>query len=199
MDALDLIILGRQLARIGERAMRAGGLEDDEPAAFTVALPAGALIVMRDVLAHPGNSITDITARTGLPQSYVSESVNRLRIKGIAEISADPADRRRTLVRLTATHVDQVARHSARDADDLLRIALEDLSDDSARQVIATLTELARWLRTKPAVGTRTAARGELPDTDPRRAGSVDSDGLPARTTLEVRAQHVREDHLSDS
>lgn len=198
MDALDLIILGRQLTRIGERAMRAGDLEDDEPATLTVALPAGALIVMRDVLAHPGSSITDITARTGLPQSYVSESVNRLRIKGIAEISADPADRRRTLVRLTATHVDQVARHSARDADDLLRMALEDLPDDSARQVIATMTELARRLRTKPAVGTRSAARGELPDTDPGLAGGVGFDGLPARTALEVRPQHVREDHLSD-
>jgi DNA-binding MarR family transcriptional regulator len=160
MDALDLIILGRQLTRIGERAMRGGDLEDGEPEALDIALPAGALIVMRDVLAHPGSSITGITARTGLPQSYVSESVNKLRVKGIAEINADPADRRRTLVRLATAHVDQVARHSARDADAPLRIALGDLPDDSARQVIATLTELARRLRTEPAVSipvTRTA------------------------------------------
>jgi DNA-binding MarR family transcriptional regulator len=152
MDALDLIILGRQLSRIGERAMRGGDLEDDEPAALRVALPAGALIVMRDVLAHPGSSITDITARTRLPQSYVSESVNKLRVKGIAEINADPADRRRTLVRLAPTHIDQVARHSARDADDLLRAALGDLPADSARQVISTLTDLGRRLRSEPGV-----------------------------------------------
>jgi DNA-binding MarR family transcriptional regulator len=149
MDALDLIILGRQLARIGERAMQ-GSVE--EPEAFRVVLPPGALIVMRDLLAHPGSSITDITARTRLPQSYVSESVNKLRVKGVAQISADPADRRRTLVRLTAAHIDQVARHSARGADDLLRTALGDLADDSAQEVIAMLTELARRLRTEPAV-----------------------------------------------
>ena len=152
MDALDLIILGRQLSRIGERAMRGGDLEDDEPAALRLALPAGALIVMRDVLSHPGSSITDITARTRLPQSYVSESVNKLRVKGIAEINADPADRRRTLVRLTPAHIDQVARRSARDADELLLAALGGLPNESARQVIATLTELARMLRTEPAV-----------------------------------------------
>lgn len=151
MDALDLIILGRQLTRIGERAMREGDREHDEHAALRAALPAGALIVMRDVLAHPSSSITDITARTGLPQGYVSESVNKLRVKGIAEINADPSDRRRTLVRLTATHVDQVARHSARDADDLLRMALGDLPDEDAHQVIATLTELGRRLRTESA------------------------------------------------
>lgn len=147
MDALDLIMLGRQLTRIGERAMRGGDREDDETAALGVALPAGALIVMRDVLAHPGSSITDITARTGLPQSYVSESVNKLRIKGVAQINADPADRRRTLVRLTATQLEQVARHSARGADDLLRLALGDLADDSAHEIIAMLADLARRLR----------------------------------------------------
>jgi DNA-binding MarR family transcriptional regulator len=150
VDALDLIILGRQLARIGERAMREGDPEDSAPGAFGAALPTGALIVMRDVLIHPGSSISDITARTGLPQSHVSESVNKLRIKGIAEINADPADRRRTLVRLTATSQDQVIRHSARNADDLLQRALGDVTDDSAHQIIATLNGIARRLRIEP-------------------------------------------------
>jgi DNA-binding MarR family transcriptional regulator len=154
MDALDLIILGRQLARIGERAMREGDLEDNGPGAIGAALPAGALIVMRDVLTHPGSSISDITARTGLPQSHVSESVNKLRVKGIAEINADPADRRRTLVRLTATRQDQVARHSARNADDLLRLTLGDLTDENAHQIIATLNDLARRLHIEPGVPT---------------------------------------------
>jgi DNA-binding MarR family transcriptional regulator len=152
MDALDLIILGRQLARIGERAMREGDPEDNGPGALGAALPAGALIVMRDVLMHPGSSISDVTARTGLPQSHVSESVNKLRVKGIAEINADPADRRRTLVRLAATSQDQVARHSARNADDLLRRALGDVPDNSAEQIIALLNELARRLRIEPTV-----------------------------------------------
>jgi DNA-binding MarR family transcriptional regulator len=151
MDALDLIILGRQLARIGERAMRDGDPGDGGPGVLGAALPAGALIVMRDVLIHPGSSISDITARTGLPQSHVSESVNKLRVKGIAEINADPADRRRTLVRLTATREDSVVRHSARNADDALRRALGDVPDERAYQIIAMLTDLARRLRIDPA------------------------------------------------
>jgi DNA-binding MarR family transcriptional regulator len=151
MDALDLIILGRQLARIGERAMREGDPGDDGPGALGNALPAGALIVMRDVLTHPGSSISDITTRTGLPQSHVSESVNKLRVKGIAEIKADAADRRRTLVKLTATCQDQVVRYSARNADDALRRALGDVPGDSAHQIIAMLNDLARRLRIDPA------------------------------------------------
>ena len=152
MDALDLIILGRQLTRIGERATREADPADNGPGAFGAALPTGALIVMRDVLTHPGSSISDITARTGLPQSHVSESVNKLRVKGIAEITADPADRRRTLVRLTATSQDQVVRHSARNADDLLRRALGDVPDDSTRQIMTMLTDLARRLQIDPTV-----------------------------------------------
>jgi DNA-binding MarR family transcriptional regulator len=152
MDALDLIILGRELARIGERAMREADPDGNGPGAFGAALPVGALIVMRDVLTHPGSSISDITARTGLPQSHVSESVNKLRVKGVAEINADPADRRRTLVRLTATSQDQVVRHSARNADDLLRKALGNVPGDSAHQVIAMLTDVARRLRIDPTV-----------------------------------------------
>ncbi len=149
MDAVDLIVLGRQLARLGERAMRGDDVEDGA-AALGAALPAGALIVMRDVLAHPGSSITDITARTGLPQSYVSESVNKLRVKGLAEINADPCDRRRTLVRLKTKHLDQVARHSARDADAVLRQALGDLDENQTSAVISMLADLADRLRTEP-------------------------------------------------
>lgn len=149
MEALDLIVLGRQLARLGERAMRDDDPNDDGVAALGATLPVGALIVMRDVLASPGSSITDITTRTGLPQSYVSESVNKLRVKGLAEITADPIDRRRTLVRLTAAHLDQVARHSARNADDVLRGALGDVDEAGADKVIALLTELAHRLRTE--------------------------------------------------
>jgi DNA-binding MarR family transcriptional regulator len=156
MQALDLILLGRQLARLGEQAMRDDDPDGNSIAALGATLPAGALIVMRDVLANPGSSITDITTRTRLPQSYVSESVNKLRVKGLAEITADPADRRRTLVRLTAAHLEHVARHSARNADDVLRSALGDVDAASAGQVIALLSDLASRLRAEtPAPAAR--------------------------------------------
>ena len=74
MNALDLIMLGRQLARIGEEVLRGAQAQT---------MPTGPSLVLRDVFAHPDSSITDITGRTGLPQSYVSESVARLRDLGI--------------------------------------------------------------------------------------------------------------------
>ena len=70
MDAIDLIMLGRRLTRIGEETMR-GSKE--------VPLPTGPTLVLQDVLTHPDSSISEVTARTALPQSYVSESVARLR------------------------------------------------------------------------------------------------------------------------
>lgn len=160
MEALDLIVLGRQLARIGERAMRGEPDGRQDPHSVTQRsagnLPPGTLLVMRDVFAHPGSSITDITARTGLPQSYVSDSVARLRERAIAETTADPADGRRRLVSITGQHMQTVARRSATDADTALLNELGDIDDDSARRVIDVLSELAGRLRpasSGPVVG----------------------------------------------
>jgi DNA-binding transcriptional ArsR family regulator len=74
--AFDLIVLGRQLTRIGETVMR-GQAPPTQP---TI---AG--MVLADVFAHPGSSISEITARTGMPQSHVSETVARLREQGTVE------------------------------------------------------------------------------------------------------------------
>jgi hypothetical protein len=60
------------------------------------AQPTIAGLVLADVFAHPGSSISEITARTGMPQSHVSETVARLREQGTVESFPDPADRRRT-------------------------------------------------------------------------------------------------------
>lgn len=166
MEAFDLIMLGRQLTRIGERAMRGGpdmhGQRSAAGQGTAQDLPPGSLLVMRDVFAHPGSSISDITARTGLPQSYVSDSVSKLREHGMAETSSDPADGRRTLVSITAHHLRQVASHSLRDADAVLLDELGDTDGDFARQVIEVLSELAARLRpptSGSAVGQIRAAR----------------------------------------
>ena len=94
--------------------------------------------MLRDVFAHPGSSITDITARTGLPQSYVSESAARLRSQGILETSADPADGRRTLVRVSAEHPRTVAGKGSAPVDAALAAAL------------ANRTAGPRWPRSWP-------------------------------------------------
>jgi DNA-binding MarR family transcriptional regulator len=139
MNALDLIMLGRQLSRIGEEAMRGSKAQY---------MPAGPSLVLRDVFAHPDSSIADVTTRTGLPQSYVSESVARLREQGIVETSADPADGRRTLVRVAPGHPGTVAAKGSVRVDAALAEALGEPADGAAAaQVIRTLSDIATRLR----------------------------------------------------
>lgn len=114
-------------------------------------LSAGALLVMRDVFVHPGSAIADITSRTGLPQSYVSDSIARLRASGLAETSSDPADGRRTLVSLASSHLHQVADYSARSADAELIAALAGIDTDFAGRVLAVLSDIAARLRPESA------------------------------------------------
>ena len=110
-------------------------------------MPTGPSLVLRDVFANPGSSITDITARTGLPQSYVSESVARLRGQGIVQTSADPADGRRTLVRVSAQHPRAVAAKGSVPVDAALAAALGEPTGGAAvTQIIATLSTLAARL-----------------------------------------------------
>jgi hypothetical protein len=156
MNALDLIMLGRQLTKIGEEVLRdpadsagkdAGGHGEqpagkdagghgEQPAPF---MPTGPSLVLRDVFAHPGSSITDITARTGLPQSYVSESVARLRGQGILETSADP---------VSAQHPRTVAAKGSASVDGALAAALGEPEDGpGVAEIITALAALAERLR----------------------------------------------------
>jgi DNA-binding transcriptional ArsR family regulator len=150
MNALDLIVLGRQLTKIGEEVLRGsaqGGHAGDRPAQAPF-LPTGPSLVLRDVFAHPGSSITDITGRTGLPQSYVSESVARLRDQGILETSADPGDGRRTLVRVSGEHPRTVAAKGSAPVDGALAAALgEPDGGPAVAEIVATLSALAERLR----------------------------------------------------
>jgi DNA-binding MarR family transcriptional regulator len=166
VDALDLIMLGRQLTKIGEDVMRGSTAQSAktqsakaqsaktrpatppraEPADAPL-MPTGPSLVLRDVFANPGSSITDITTRTGLPQSYVSESVARLRGQGIVVTSADPADGRRTLVRVSDQHPRTVAAKASVPVDAALAAALSEPPGGAAvTQIISTLSALAARL-----------------------------------------------------
>ena len=74
--AFDLIVLGRQLTRIGESVMR-GQAPPSQPTLTGM--------VLADVFAYPRSSISEITARVGMPQSHVSETVARMREQGTVE------------------------------------------------------------------------------------------------------------------
>lgn len=118
----------------------------------------GPRAVLRDVSAHPDSSIRDITARTGLPQSYVSEWVARFREHGVLQSKTDPADGRRTLVRVSAGHRQTVAERGSVPVDAALAYALG-ATDAEAARIIETLADLARRLEPAEPGSNRRAGR----------------------------------------
>lgn len=93
--------------------------------------------------------VREIAARTGLPQSYVSEVVARLRDLGTLETRADPSDRRRTLVKVSDSVPPAVAGLGATPVDELLTEALGQAPADRAAELIAALSEVAVRLRAR--------------------------------------------------
>jgi DNA-binding MarR family transcriptional regulator len=150
VEALDLIVLGRQLVKIGEQAMRGSSVP---------ALPTGQSLVLRDVFAHPGSAISEITTRTGLPQSYVSESVARLREAGLLETAADSADGRRTLVRVSDTHARTVAKSGSISVDSVLADALNGIDAGRPLEVLESLAKRLRPAEPGPILRALDAAR----------------------------------------
>jgi DNA-binding transcriptional ArsR family regulator len=88
VNGLELFLLGRKLMKLGEEALPPSGFRQ---------MPASVRSVLMDIYEHPGSSVSEITARTGFPQSHVSASVARLREAGGVITTTDPTDRRRTL------------------------------------------------------------------------------------------------------
>jgi DNA-binding MarR family transcriptional regulator len=140
MDALDLFQLGRWLTRLGEDAMRPLGAPSSPP---------GQRLILMDTFAFPDSSVGEIATRTGLPQSYVSTVVTRLRDLDALETRADPDDRRRTLVKVSDSLPPVVAGLGAAPVDELLAEALGVAPADRAAELIAALSEVAACLRVR--------------------------------------------------
>jgi DNA-binding MarR family transcriptional regulator len=82
-----------RLARVlREIAQVATANEGERPVA------ASTVAIVEDVTAHPQSPIMEIVQRTGLAQSLVSRTVDRLQTLGVLTVGHDPADGRRTLV-----------------------------------------------------------------------------------------------------
>ena len=139
MDALDLFQLGRWLTKLGEDAIRPLG---------TPPSPPGQRLILMDAFAFPDSSVGEIATRTGLPQSYVSEVVAKLRSLGAMETRADQGDRRRTLVKVSDSIPLTVSGLGATPVDDLLIQAFGDLPAGHAAELIEALSEVAARLRT---------------------------------------------------
>lgn len=137
MNGLELFLLGRRLMKLGEEALPQAGFHT---------LPASVRSVLLDVFTHPGSSITEITERTGFPQSLVSTAVARLATHGAVLTEPDPQDGRRTLVRPATEVLSHAAQVSAAGIDGVIACALG--TDDSAdvAGMVASLDALARRL-----------------------------------------------------
>ena len=92
MDGVRLHRLGKRLIDLSREVTTSAG---------DASLTPAEIAVIEDALKNPGSPVSEIRARTGFAQSHVSESVARLKERGLIETFADPRDRRRTRVRLS--------------------------------------------------------------------------------------------------
>ncbi|MFE6828346.1 MarR family winged helix-turn-helix transcriptional regulator [Streptomyces sp. NPDC057690] len=151
MNGVELFLLGRTLMKIGEQAMP----QPDSPAQGSI---RAVIVVLGDLVSHPGTTVGEIAARTGLPQSQVSTSVARLEQAGSVDTEPDPADRRRRLIRPSAKPSARVAEVRATSIDDALTTALSapdgtTPDPDTLREVTEALDLLAH--RLTPSVAAR--------------------------------------------
>jgi DNA-binding MarR family transcriptional regulator len=121
-----------------------------------------------DLAENPGSSIGEITERTGLPQSHVSQSVARLRKRGAVQTASDPRDGRRTLVRLSPGVAERAAQVGSREADEALRAAMRLTDPEELAAAVATLEAMLDRLRATAGVdhaGRRRLDEGRRPWT----------------------------------
>jgi DNA-binding MarR family transcriptional regulator len=140
MNGVELFLLGRTLMKIGEEAMPTEGI-----GAYSTSVRS-VLIVAFDIFENPGSTVSDITARTGFPQSAVSGCVARLRTAGAVVTRPDPADGRRVLIEQAPEASGRVSRVRATTIDAALATTLGTDDPDAVAEVTTALETLARRL-----------------------------------------------------
>ena len=143
MNGIDLFRLGRRLIKLGVESLPPSGRE---------ALPSSYGLVLTDVFENPDSAISEITARTGFPQSHVSAAVAKLRDRGVLVTTVDANDRRRTLVRRSPEHAAAAERLVA-PIEPALSRALGERAERELLDVITALELLARHLTPSTAAG----------------------------------------------
>jgi DNA-binding transcriptional ArsR family regulator len=137
VNGLELFLLGRRLMKLGEEAIPPSGFRQ---------MPTSVRSVLVDVYEHPGSSVSEITARTGFPQSHVSASVARLREAGALITTTDLADRRRTLVSPNPEVLRGLPSLAWVPVEAVLTRAIGTGDPDQAAEAVAALELLARLL-----------------------------------------------------
>ena len=118
---------------------------------------ASVVAIVEDVTDHPQSPITAIAQRTGLAQSLVSRTVDRLQAVGVLTVEHDPADGRRSLVSVDrrTRHLDFAARAERPIADAIRQVS--GASGEQQRQIEAALEVLADMLLDRSPGGSRPA------------------------------------------
>jgi DNA-binding transcriptional ArsR family regulator len=135
VNGLQLFLLGRKLMKLGEDALPPSGFHQ---------MPTSVRSVLVDIYSNPGSSVSEITARTGFPQSHVSAAVARLREKGGVITTTDPADRRRTLVSPNPEVADRLPSQAWGSVDAVLAKAIGADDPVQTAEAVAALELLAR-------------------------------------------------------
>jgi DNA-binding MarR family transcriptional regulator len=139
MNTGELFILSRRLMKVAE---------DHLPLGPKGGANTSTRLILIDVAANSGTSISEIVVRTGFPQSLVSSTVAKLKEIGVVDSAADPVDRRRTLVTVTPMANDRARNNPAAAAplERTLADAMPGASVADLAQVVAALELLARHL-----------------------------------------------------
>jgi DNA-binding MarR family transcriptional regulator len=156
VNAFELFLLGRKLMKLGEQAM--------PPSRLGGEMTTTVRLVMVDVATYPGSSVSEITERTGFPQSQVSLAVAKLRELGTVVTELDPADRRRTLVRPTEGAIERGARYASQPVDQVVAEAIGTHAEGRLPEVLAAL-ELLGQLVNPEIQPSATAIRRRAPST----------------------------------
>lgn len=147
---MQLFLLGRRLMQIAETGLPRGKVA------------ASLRLVLIDIAYHPGSSISEITERTGFPQSLVSMSVAKLRELGIVHTEPDPADRRRTLVRPTPRMGERARERGSSPIEAAIANQLGPEHEDQLGEVLTALDVLAGVLTPEVTTdGMRSAAEDD--------------------------------------
>lgn len=149
-----------------EIAQAATANEGERPVA------ASTVAIVEDVTDHPQSPITEIARRTGLAQSLVSRTVDRLQALGVLTAGHDPADGRRTLVSVDprTRHLD-FADRAERPIADAIRQVTAGMSGERLRRIEAALDVLADELLDR-SPGTPARASGPTGAPETRGAGT---------------------------
>jgi DNA-binding MarR family transcriptional regulator len=131
MKSTDLLVLARRLMKLAGDGLPGQGVNNN------------IRFVLLDIGANPGSSITDITLRTGFPQSHVSTSVIKLRELGFVRTEVDPSDRRRTLVWVVPETVKRASNRITSTADAAIARSMGNPSAAEVAEVIGALELVA--------------------------------------------------------